>query len=401
MPVGILTAYLREILENDALLSDLWVEGEVSGLSRAASGHLYFTLRDGDGQIRCALFRGNAARQHHLPENGQQVAVHGGLSFYPQRGSTEIIVDLVLPAGLGLAALELARLARQLENEGLFDASRKRPLPAMPKVIGVVTSPDGAVWHDIQHVVGRRYPLAELVLSPCTVQGDRAPDSIVAAINALDDEGTCDLIIVARGGGSPEDLAAFNDERVVRAIFAASVPVVAGIGHETDVTLADHVADLRAPTPSAAAELAVPSRVELAAALSEQRRQLDRLLVAGVRGRLSEFNAVLRRLERSSPQPTLSRLAEHVTARRQLASRLTDTAIMSAAHRLAARVGMLAALEPAGVLRRGYAVLADAESGQPIAGVGDTARGREFIADLHDGALFGRIESITRVGAAR
>lgn len=400
MPVGVLAAYLREILENDPLLSDLWVEGEVSGLSRAASGHLYFTLRDGDGQLRCALFRGNAARQVHLPENGQQVAVHGSLSFYPQRGSTEIIVDLVQPAGLGLAALELARLARQLENEGLFDVSRKRPLPPMPKVIGVVTSPDGAVWHDIQHVVGRRFPLTELVLSPCTVQGDRAPASIVAAINALDDEGCCDLIIVARGGGAPEDLAAFNDERVVRAIFAASVPVVTGIGHETDLTLADHAADLRAPTPSAAAELAVPSRIELAAAVTEQRRQLDRLLVAGVRAQLAEFRVVLRRLERSSPQQSLTRLADHVAARRQLASRLTDTVVMTAAHQLSARISLLAALEPAGVLRRGYAVLSDAESGLPIAGVDDTSPRREFIADLHDGAIFGCVESITRVSVA-
>jgi exodeoxyribonuclease VII large subunit len=262
LPVGILVMLLRETLEADRFYSDLWLEGEVTDLSRSAAGHAYFTLRDDDGALKCVLFRNQALRQHQLPQSGERFAVHGGLSIYPRSGSVQLVVDLVRPAGLGAAQLQLDYLRETLEAEGLFEPERTRALPAWPRVIGVVTSAYGAAWHDIQTVIRRRFPLAELVLAPANVQGLGSPESIVDALQRLQTETAADIIILARGGGDSDDLSAFNDERVVRAVFACRVPVVAGIGHATDRTLVEEVADDYAATPSAAAEISVPSLIE-------------------------------------------------------------------------------------------------------------------------------------------
>ncbi len=259
LPVGAFVYLLRDVLESDPLYSDLWLEGEVLDLSRSSAGHTYFSLGDDDGCLKCVLFRGQALRQHQLPKLGDQVVVHGGLSIYTRTGAMQLVADLVQPAGLGLVSLELEYLRQRLEAEGLFDPLRKRALPAAPRMIGVVTSEHGAAWHDIVEVVGRRFPLAELLLAPAQVQGDGAPESIVQALQAILSGSKVDVIILARGGGATDDLSAFNDERVVRAVFASHVPIVVGVGHATDRTLVEDVADLYAPTPSAAAELCVPS----------------------------------------------------------------------------------------------------------------------------------------------
>jgi exodeoxyribonuclease VII large subunit len=400
LPVGLLAALLRELLEGDPRLSDLWVEGEVFNRFLARSGHVYFTLRDGDGQIKCVLFRGAAQRQSVLPDNGDQIAVHGGLTFYPPDGSTRIIVDSIQPAGIGLAALELARLRERLEAEGLFAPDRKRPLPVVPKVIGVVTSPDGAVWHDIQTVLRRRYPLVEAVLSPAAVQGERAPESIVNALVALQHIERCDIIIVARGGGSAEDLSAFNDERVIRAVFACRVPVVSGVGHETDWTLIDDVADVRAPTPSVAAELCVPDMLDLRHRIADQRlrlgRGLDRLSVAEEQ----RLDQARRRLLRVDPLAMIRDRRGAVEALVRRGALHAHATLDRGNVGVAARRSLLQALEPAAVLRRGYAVVLDAETERPIAHVRDAVIGREFIAELSDGAIFGRIESTSTVRGA-
>lgn len=399
LAVGLLAAYLRELLESDPLLADLWLEGEVANVFPARSGHLYFTLRDDDGQIKCALFRSQAARQAVLPRNGDQVALHGRLTFYERDGQPQVVVDLVQPAGLGLAALQLELLRQRLEAEGLFDPARKRPLPPAPRVIGVVTSPDGAVWHDIQTVLRRRYPLVEIVLAAAAVQGDRAPAALVAAIEALQADGRAEVIIVARGGGAAEDLAAFNDERVVRAVFACRVPVVSGVGHETDVTLIDRVADLRAPTPSAAAELCVPSVAELLTRLADSRERLARSARWALEGERRRLDAARSRLRRGDPAAVLAQRRASVQALVRRAERRIGGVLERRRADVALRRDLLRALDPHGVLRRGYAVLIDAETGDPIAAVADTAPGREFIADLHDGALFGRIEASLSAGA--
>ena len=394
LPVELLTSYVRELLDGDGLLADVWVEGEVSNLFRAQSGHVYFTLRGDDSQLKCALFRTHAARQRALPRTGDQVAAHGHVTLYERDGTLQLYVDVVQPAGLGLAALQLERLRQQLAAEGLFDEGRKRRLPPSPRVVGVVTSPDGAVWHDIQNVLRRRYPFTELLLSPTLVQGERAPGAIVAALEALQVDGRAEVIILARGGGSAEDLAAFNDEIVVRAVFACRVPVVTGVGHETDRTLVDEVADLRAPTPSAAAELCVPSVAEITERLGEARERLERgveLALDGGRVRLRHLQAHLRRLDPGrtiTPRQALVRGLAERGVRRQRAS------LDAARGRLALQVGLLRALDPAAVLGRGYAVLADSATGAPISRVAEASPGQGVRADLADGALLGRIEDV-------
>lgn len=401
LPVGLLTSYLRELLDGDPLLADLWVEGEISNLFAARSGHVYFTLRDplDAGQIKCAMFRVHAARQGAPLLAGDRVAAHGRVTLYEKDGALQLYVDVVQPAGLGLAALQLERLRQQLAAEGLFDPGRKRPLPERPRMIGVVTSADGAVWHDIQHVLRRRYPFVEVVLAPTLVQGARAPAAIVAALDAIRLDGRAEVVIVARGGGSAEDLAAFNHETVVRAIFACPIPVVTGVGHETDRTLVDEVADLRAPTPSAAAELCVPSVLEIAARVGEARDRLERgvdLALGAGRTRLRQTRAILGRLDPAHG------IAVRQTGVRDLAARSArrQRATLDAERgKVTLQVGLLRTLDPRATLGRGYAVLADATTGDPISRVGRAAPGQRFRANLADGVLLGRFDDVRPDGA--
>ena len=295
-----ITTYLKDSLDRDAFLADLWVSGEVSNLSRPSSGNLYFTLKDAQAQMRCVMFR--SGHGGDLITSGDAVIVHGRLSLYPARGEVQVYVDLVQPEGTGVLHLELERLKARLEDEGLFEPTRKRPLPPFPRKVGVVTSPTGAVLQDICTVVGRRYPLAEVVLSPTPVQGDLAAPEIVEALRALNDLGDIDVIIVARGGGSLEELWPFNEEVVARAIYGSRVPVISGVGHETDTTIADLVADRRAPTPSAAAEIAVPD----ATLLQQQVVALQRDAISSMKGlvfqRQHELVAWTQRLRSRGPQ---------------------------------------------------------------------------------------------------
>ncbi len=394
VPVSLLASYLREVLDGDRLLADVWVEGEVSNLFPARSGHVYFTLRDAESQLKCVLFRTHAVRQRGLLGPGDLVAAHGNVSFYEREGTVQLYVDIVQPAGLGLAALQFERLRQQLAAEGLFDPARKRPLPAAPRAIGVVTSPDGAVWHDIQHVLRRRYPLTHLILSPAMVQGERAPTSLVAALEALQLDGRAEVIILARGGGSAEDLAAFNDEAVVRAVFACRVPVVSGVGHETDQTLVDEVADLRAPTPSAAAELCAPSVIDLRIRLADHEARLTRAIrqrCDGEKLRLHHIQSHLRRLDPARTLGTRQSLLRELVAR---SARSQRAALEAARSRLALQLGLLRALDPSSVLARGYAALSDAETGRPIGRAAGAAPGIALRADLADGFLLGRVHTI-------
>lgn len=256
-------AYLRELMESDPTLQDIWVQGEVSNLSIPRSGHMYFTLKDAQATLRCVMWRSQVARLTYLPQDGDQVEIHGSISVYEAGGQYQLYADQIRPIGEGLLYQEFNRLKQKLQDEGLFDPERKRPVPYSPQTVGIVTSPTGAALRDMLNTLRRRYPLVEVVLSPTAVQGDAAPDEIVAALQRLNQVVQPDVILVARGGGSIEDLWAFNEEQVARAIAASIAPVICGVGHETDFTIADFVADLRAPTPSAAAELATPDQAEL------------------------------------------------------------------------------------------------------------------------------------------
>ena len=298
------------MIEGDLKLSNLWVEGEISNLSRSTRGHVYFTLKEGAYALRCVMFQ----RQYRgAPlDNGAQVLAHGNVTFYEQRGDIQLVVDFVQPAGVGAKQAEFERLREKLAAEGLFAEERKRQLPAFPSCIGVVTSPSGAVFHDILRVISRRWPLAEIVLAPTPVQGVRAAIGVTEAIRQLNERPGTDVIIVARGGGSIEELWAFNEEIVARAIFASTVPVVSAVGHETDYTIADFVADVRAPTPSAAAEIVGPDWQQVW-------RQVRALMQAGytavdgpVRRRLSGMEAAGHRMRAAIPDP--SRRLEQIAA---------------------------------------------------------------------------------------
>ncbi len=261
-----LTRRIKSSLEDQ--FPTVWVEGEISNLRTPSSGHAYFTLKDDSAQLRCVLFRGRGRRVAFQPEDGMQVLAFGGLDVYLARGEYQLVVELLEPKGVGALQLAFEQLKRRLEAEGLFDAARKRPLPPFPRTIGIVTSPTGAAIRDILHVIARRFADLRIVVCPVRVQGEEAPAEIVRAI-AAPRRSRLDVVIVGRGGGSIEDLWAFNDERVARAIAACRVPVISAVGHETDFTIADFVADLRAPTPSAAAELVVREKLAVLRALCD------------------------------------------------------------------------------------------------------------------------------------
>ena len=357
LTVADLTRYLRELLESDNLLQDVWVQGEISNFSRPSSGHLYFTLKDGSASLRCVMWRSTAARQAQLPSEGQAVEVHGYVSIYEAGGQYQLYADLVRPIGEGLLYQEFLRLKARLEAEGLFDAERKRPLSEWPSRIGIVTSPTGAAIRDILNTLSRRYPLAEVILAPSPVQGVEAPPGIIAALQALNELVELDTIIVARGGGSLEDLWAFNDEGVVRAIATSQTPVITGIGHETDFTLSDFAADLRAPTPTAAAELATPNLADIQADLSEQIQSLARAASAALDDQRWELSNLVNRLKLVSPK---SRIRSDQQRLDEFNHRL-ETALGHVMEIERTRLSILSqhleTLNPLAILERGFALV--------------------------------------------
>src|ERR671933_402930 len=280
--VAELAQHIGGVLDADPVLGDVWLRGEVVNVTRSAAGHHYFSLKDEDAELRCVLFRGSAFNPPIMPANGLALVAHGTLRLYERQGSCELVADLLFPEGVGLAQMQGERLYRQLEAEGLFEPSRKRPLPPLPARIGIVSSERGAVIHDLLAVLERRFPLAEVIFVPAPVQGPGAAAAMARAVSRLGrwqrDGRGIDVLVVARGGGSDDDLAAFNDERLARAIFGSPVPVVSAVGHETNLTLSDLVADVRAPTPSAAAEILAPDVQVLQRELDGlQRRALERV----------------------------------------------------------------------------------------------------------------------------
>jgi len=381
--VSQVTSYLREALESDPLLGDLNVKGEVSNLRVSGAGHSYFTLKDDQNVLNSVMFRGQPGAD--LLANGTAVSAHGRITFYEPRGSTDFMVDLVMAEGAGELALELERLSLRLEAEGLFEITRKRPLPQFPKVVGLVTSPSGAVFHDIQNVIRRRYPLVELILSPTTVQGTDAAGNIVAAIEALNREGRAEVIIVARGGGSLEELWPFNEEIVARAVYASRVPVVSGVGHETDNTITDRVADVRAPTPSAAAELVVPDAAILRAQMKEiagrSRRSLGYQL-EGLRSRVADH---VRRLEVGLPDiGTWRRRVDDLarTGHSLLAGRLSRDRL-----RVEGMSYRVTALDPVGPLRRGFAIVQKTATQQVVSSTTQVLAGDPLTITVADGSI--------------
>ncbi|HSO30360.1 MAG TPA: exodeoxyribonuclease VII large subunit [Candidatus Sulfomarinibacteraceae bacterium] len=399
---------LASLIRADERLRDLWVEGEVGRVTISTAGHAYFALKDEKSQLGCVWFRDDRVRSAFQPQTGLRVVVHGRMDLYEPQGAVQLYVEALQPSGVGDLAIRFEQLKARLSAEGLFDAARKRPLPSRPPVVAVITSPTGAVWKDVCHVLARRWPLVRVVLVACQVQGEGSAASIVGAFRRLErytdelrhenraDEAPA-VTILARGGGSMEDLWSFNDERVVRAIVDHPIPVICGVGHEADVTLADFAADVRAPTPSAAAELAVPDRAEFGASLARGAERMHAAAARAVGGARGELVAERRLLDRLHPAARLAasreragELLERATraarggiadGRRRderLAERLPALVARrtaSAAAELAAAGATLAALGPGATLERGYAIVRRADDGAVVRDPADATAG--------------------------
>jgi exodeoxyribonuclease VII large subunit len=383
--VSQLTGHIRRLIEDEPVLSDLWIEGEVSNFSRASSGHCYFTLKDAGSQVSCVMWRTVANRQDYLPTGGDLVLAHGHVGVYEAGGRYQLYVDKIRPAGVGDLYRQFEQLKARLEAEGLFAPERKRPLPDFPRCIGVVTSPTAAALRDVLNVLDRRYPLAEVLLAPTQVQGEAAPPQIVAALEALNARDDVDVIVVARGGGSLEDLWAFNDERVTRAVAGSRLPVICGVGHETDFSLADFAADVRAPTPSAAAELVAPDRAELRAYVMG----LSAALTATLRGIVEERRWRLieqtRALAHLSPAVKLAQSRQRVDDLLGRAEAELCHSLILCRERLDGLAGRLAGISPLGTLERGYAIVRRREIEDVICSVEQVAPGDALSIRVADG----------------
>ena len=434
-PVRELVGQVRELVEQE--YGDVWVEGEISNCRPAPSGHVYFTLKDADAQLPVVLFRRQAMLLRFRAEDGLHVLVRGRVSVYEQRGQMQLVAETMEPVGAGSLQLAFEQLKERLKAEGLFDAERKRPLPAFPRTVGIVTSPTGAVIRDFLNIVGRRHSGLSVLLCPVSVQGDQAPAEIEAALAELNDSGLVDVIVLARGGGSLEDLAAFNSERVARAIVASRLPVVSAIGHETDFTIADFAADLRAPTPSAAAELITEAQHKIAEHLAQQshrleraarfqllqtRQRLTRLPVSRAEGRMAALlHRLAQRLDdfsfrleaavgeqlrerqrqvadltaavlRHDPRQNLGLARERLAACRTRLDRSLERTLNRWAAQLSALDARLNSLSPLAVLDRGYALVLDA-GGALVRSTAQVASGDKVVTRLADGAFISRVES--------
>jgi exodeoxyribonuclease VII large subunit len=436
-PVRELVGQVRELIEQE--FSDVWVEGEISNFRPAPSGHVYFTLKDADAQLPIVLFRRQALLLRFRPEDGLHVIVRGRVSVYEQRGQMQLVAETVEPVGAGSLQLAFEQLKERLKAEGLFDAVRKQLLPAFPRTVGIVTSPTGAVIRDFLNIVARRHSGLNVLLVPVSVQGDQAPAEIESALAHLNASGLVDIIVLARGGGSLEDLAAFNSERVARAIAASHLPVVSAIGHETDFTIADFAADLRAPTPSAAAELITEAQHKIAEHLANHSHRLDRavrfqllhahqslsrLPISRAETRVltllhrqaqrlddlafrveSALTTQIRRQQdhvvtltaavlRYDPRQSLARARERLQAGRNHLHRSMEHSLHACASTLSALDARLHTLSPLAVLDRGYALVLNTK-GRVVRSTAQLTPGDTVATRLSDGTFTSRVESIS------
>ncbi len=352
-----LNEYLKMVIEGDRVLSNVFVRGEISNFKLYSSGHAYFTLKDDAGQLKSVMFRSYFSRLAFLPEDGMRVIAHGRVSVYETSGQYQLYVDDLQPDGAGSLAMRFEQLKRKLSAEGLFDESRKRLLPPMPRRIGVITSPSGAAVHDIINVLGRRFPATEMILYPSEVQGAQAPAQLIAGLEFFSMTGLVDVIIIGRGGGSAEDLWAFNDEYLARAVASCSVPVISAVGHESDFTICDFVADRRAPTPSAAAEIAVPDVGEILRNLATLKGGLQ----TSMQKRIAQERRILNQMTQSRvfkrPEQMLDNFRMRLDERETDLNRAIEQTLLQKKQSTASLAGKLQALNPLSILSRGYATV--------------------------------------------
>jgi len=395
MTVKALNSYLRELLETDEVLRDIWVKGEISNFTRASSGHLYFTLKDADAQVKCVMWKGSTFGLRFDPREGMAVEVHGSMSIYSATGQVQLYVSEMRQAGQGQLYAEFLKLKAKLQVAGLFD--KKKPLPRFPHHIGIVSSATGAALQDMLHALDRRLPTARVTIAPSTVQGADAPASIIRALNALNRIEDLDVILLGRGGGSIEDLWCFNDEALAYVIFNSRVPVISGVGHETDFTIADFVADLRAPTPTAAAELASPVTVDdLLQNLTDRSARLEQSLSAIFTMHQQKFQLAQSALERVSPR---QRIYNTLQRQDELFARL-DRAMTAQLQNLELRLekesAHLKALSPMAVLARGYAIISDPSTGKVVKHIAQIEPTLPIRVQILDGTFYAEVTDIKR-----
>lgn len=396
--VSQLNRYVKMLLQEDVALTPVYVSGEISNfVNHYKSGHLYFSLKDENALVKAVMFRTYAARLAFRPEGGMKVIVRAKASVYEKDGTFQLYVEDMQPDGVGALQIAYEQLKKRLQEEGLFDAARKKALPPFPTRIGVITSPTGAAVRDILNILARRYPPAQVVFLPVLVQGEGAPPQLVAALERMNREKAADVLIIGRGGGSLEELWAFNDERVCRAVAASEIPVISAVGHETDFTLCDFAADLRAPTPSAAAELAVPDAAELFLSLRQTQVQLTVLMRSRLEKVRTELQILHRQKALSSPTYYVEQMAMQLDLLTRSFEHSAKTALQDAHAQLSALAAKLDALSPLKVLSRGYA-MARTDGGRLVTSVTDICKGDTLYMDMCDGTLVCMVQDIQKEG---
>lgn len=378
--VSQMNGYIKKILDHNIILNNVWIKGEISNFKHHYSGHLYITLKDEGGVLKAVMFRGSASSLAFEPSDGMKVLARGRISVYEAGGSYQLYIEEMIPDGVGELYIAYEQLKKQLEEEGLFSPEHKKPIPQFPKKVGVVTASTGAAVRDIINVITRRYPMAEIVIYPAQVQGTGASQSIVKAIEYFNATKEVDTLIVGRGGGSIEDLWAFNEEITARAIFASEIPIISAVGHETDFTIADFVADLRAPTPSAAAEIAVPSMLELINRVNTDKNRISRNIIK----RIENNRLVLKRFKMRTPKDRIDDCNIKVDSLVKAMDNCLKMKTMSLKKQLAENAGKLDALSPLQTLSRGYSIPTD-NDGNVIRSASDMKKGTEFTLRMRDG----------------
>jgi exodeoxyribonuclease VII large subunit len=392
LSVSDINRYIRQVMDSDEILQHVWVSGEISNLSRPKSGHVYFTLKDAGAALKCVIWRSTPVFLKHTLQDGQAFEAQGNISVYERDGQYQLYVQALRPAGEGLLFQQFAELKAKLEAEGLFEAERKRPLPYFPKKIGIVTSPSAAALQDMLNTMRNRFPLADVLLSPASVQGDEAPAQIVKALKRLEMDASVDVILIARGGGSLEDLWAFNDERVARAVADCTIPVISGVGHETDFTLTDFAADYRAPTPTGAAVAATPDITEIGLNIQAIKNELQRQIEMRIDEAKDDLATQSMILRRYSPERKVNELTQQLDQIRSTMQRVMNYQQQQRHMGLSHLQQRLDSINPANMLKKGYVMLSDAESGNTIQSVKQVAEDQQLKLTLADGEVIARSE---------
>ena len=390
LSVSQINFYIKSIIENDGSLQFVLVTGEISNLTvHQRSGHIYLSLKDSNSVISAVMFAGNARRLKFRLENGMKVICRGRISVYEPSGRYQLYIEDMQPDGVGALTLAFEQLKKSLAQKGLFDNAHKKPLPKFPKTIGVITSPTGAAVQDITNIIRRRFPSADIVLAPVLVQGESAPEQLVRAVNKFSASKIADVIIIGRGGGSAEDLWAFNDEQLAYAVYNCETPIISGVGHETDFTVCDFVADVRASTPSAAAELAVPDRQELMSYYFKQKQYISAMLDRKIKTAQLRLENQQRRMSASSPKLKAEQLEKQLSAKSEKLTRFMNIYISDKENKLIAAKGKLDGLNPLNVLNRGYAIAEKNE--KIITSSKQLKNGDDFTVILSDGKINAKV----------